>query len=455
MQCKKCGTIIKDGEKFCGNCGEVVTQVNNNLNANNQSVNNQGVQSVQPTSVNTNQSTIQQQPTSVNVSQDTLSQQQIISNTNQEAIVEQPTSDWIGDNNKKDNKKKSNIGIIIFLIIIIALSVGGVFYFLNNNESKQKNNQNDDSSLDNSVNDNNNDNNNGKVNYVLNDKLANVYKPITDTKIKTEDTGIIVEINANKNVGYYLENCGQNCEPTMININGEHAKYITSVSYGVAAMYYYVILTEEGNIYKGDINNTIVGEAKKFETDNKFVNITYGGNRVEQSGKARSVLGITNNNDYYNIVYCSNTKSGDYLTYSYYSDISDPNNTKKEYVLIYKDGFLSYLSISSSLDAQLCDNYNYNQYIVNSNNERIQAQVVLYSNGFYILGTDGYLYKLTATKNGDNYVAELYGSKKVESYSYEQGYAYIRNITFEYNDKTEETIEDTYGNVQIVMVKEK
>ncbi len=403
MNCKKCGNVLKPEDKVCSNCGEPVNNVDS--------------------------STIKQE------------------NLGEAKNV----------NNKKSNK--ALIAILVFLLLIICgFLVYAIIIKYNNSNNEPTTPDTPNTSIDNNIDDNNNQNNNydsENVNYVLNDKLVDVYKPITDTKIKTEDTGIIVEIDENKNVGYYLEECGQNCEPTMININGEQAKYITSVSYGVASMYYYIILTEEGNIYKGDINDTIVGEAEKFETDNKFVNITYGGNRVEQSDKARSVLGVTNNNDYYNIVYCSNTKSGDYLTYSYYSDISDPNNTKKEYVLIYKDGFLSYLSISSSLDAQLCDNYNYNQYIVNSNNERIQAQVVLYSNGFYILGTDGYLYKLTATKNGDNYVAELYSSKKVESYSYEEGYAYIRSITFEYNDKTEETIEDTYGNAQIVMVKEK
>lgn len=30
MQCKKCGTIIKDEEKFCANCGEIVIFVNSN-----------------------------------------------------------------------------------------------------------------------------------------------------------------------------------------------------------------------------------------------------------------------------------------------------------------------------------------------------------------------------------------------------------------------------------------
>lgn len=400
MNCKKCGTVLNSEDKVCSNCGEPV-----NLD-------------------------------------ESISKQKDL------------------EEEKRNNNKNSNNILIIILVFILLVICGFLIYafiikYTNNEVENNKSNipNNSDNVLDNNIENDNNQNNN-EVNYVLNNQISNAYEPITTTRIKTEDTGIIMEIDSNKNVGYYFENCGQNCESTTININGEHAKYVTISSYGVAAMYHYIILTEEGNIYKGSINHTIVEEAKKIESDNKFVNITNGGDlRVEQSQKSKSVLGITSENDYYDVIYCPNVKSGNYLAYSYYSDISDVNNTKSEYVLIYNDGFLSYLSITEPFDAQRCDNYNYNQYIVNSNNEKIQAQVVLYNNGFYILGTDGYLYKLSSTKNGDNYVADLYSSKKVENYSYEQGNAYIRSITFEYDDKTDETIEDVYGNVQIVMVE--
>lgn len=399
MNCKKCGNVLKQGDKVCSNCGE-----------------------------------------SVDLAED-------LANIKEEKNVK---------------NEKSNNALIIILIVIVLLIISFMVYAsilkYNNNDNGVNTPNNPEDSLDNNP-ENNYDENGQEVNYVLNYELANVYEPITDTKIKIEDSvlssAIIMEIDDNKNVGYYFDDCSQNCEPTIININDEQAKYIAFVNQGYTSRFIYAILTEEGNIYTGNIDNTMVEAANKVETDNTFVNITYGSiNRTEENGKAESILGITGSNDYYNVLYCPNIKSGDYLTYSYYSDISDVNNPNHEYVLIYNAGFLSYLSISMPFDAQRCENYNYNQYIVNSNNERIQAQVVLYNDGFYILGIDDYLYKLTSTKNGDNYVADLYSFKKVQGYSYQQDSADIRSITFKYDDGTEETLEDTYGNVQIVMFEE-
>ena len=95
--------------------------------------------------------------------------------------------------------------------------------------------------------------------------------------------------------------------------------------------------------------------------------------------------------------------------------------------------------------------------MVNTNNEKIKAQFVFYKEGFYILATDGYLYKLTSTKTENNYVAELYNSNKVSKYSYNQEYARIDSITVDYVDNTNEVFDNllSSGGVQIVMVERK
>lgn len=404
MNCKKCGKDLSPEDKICSNCGEPVEFLENNSNL-------KEVQS------------------------------------------------------KFDNRKnnKTLITLLIILIVIICVFLIYIFMVKYNNDQQITNNVKDNNDVKNSTLDDNNKTNNEPNNvsntYILNDQFVHIYDPITDTKIKIEDNiispAIIIEIDENKNVGYYFENCDQNCIPTLIDINGEHAKSITSVSQGYAAAFVYVILTEEGNIYEGNINATKVDIAKKVETTNKFVNITHGGYRVEATSKIGSILGITDDNSYYNVIYCPNIKSGNYVTYINYYDYSDPYNAKYEYVLVYDDGFISYLNFASSMSDQHCENYDYNQYIVNSNNEKIRAQVVFYKDGFYILATDGYLYKLTSSKIENNYIAELYNSKKVSKYSYNQENVLIDSIIFEYTDNTNETFDNLQSRgAQIVMVKE-
>ena len=397
MNCKKCGNALKPEDKVCSNCGEAVDS-------------------------------------SIDIQE-----------------------------GKNINNKKINKAVIVILILLVLFIIGFMVYAsiikYTNNSNEPNTPNNPDSSLDNNIEDNN-DQDNKEVNYVLNAELANIYEPITDTKIKIEDNvltpAIIMEIDENKNVGYYFEDCGQNCDPTIININGEQAKYITYLSRGYAGAFGYIILTEEGNIYEGDITNSSgVSAAKVVASDHKFVNIVRGGYRVEANGKSGSILGVTSDNSYYNIIYCPNTKGGDYLSYIMYYDYSDIQNMPTEYILIYNDGSISYFkNVTSYGGGPYCDNYDYYQYIVNANNEKIQAQVVFYKDGFYILGTDGYLYKLTEKKIGNNYIAELYNSNKIEKYSYEQKGYLIKSITVEYNDGKKLIFDNLQSRgTQIVMIE--
>ncbi|MCI8777985.1 MAG: zinc ribbon domain-containing protein [Bacilli bacterium] len=370
-------------------------------------------------------------------------------------------------NDEMGSRKQNRILIILLvvLVVIICVFLGYVFVIKYNNDQQITNNVKDNNNVkDDNPDDNNqvnNEPNSASPTYILNEQLAHIYDPITDTKIKIEDNiispAIIIEIDENKNVGYYFEDCGQNCIPTLIDINDEHAKSITYVSQGYEDAFVYVILTEEGNIYQGNINGTKVDVAKKIEATNKFINITHGGYRVEATNKIGTVLGITDDSSYYNVIYCPNIKSGNYVAYvNYYSD-SDPYDIEYEYILAYDDGSISYLNFKSSMLDQRCENYDYDQFVVNTNNEKIKAQFVFYKEGFYILATDGYLYKLTSTKTENNYVAELYNSNKVSKYSYNQEYARIDSITVDYVDNTNEVFDNllSSGGVQIVMVERK
>lgn len=460
MQCKKCGTIIKDGEKFCGNCGEVVTQVDSSFDSNNQPVNNQNAQNVQPTSVN--------------VSQGTMSQQQIISNTNQEATVEQPTSDWIGDNNKKDNKKKSNIGIVMFLIIIISLSVGGVFYFLNKNESEQKNNQNDDSSLDNSVNDNNNDNNddNNNQNKLNNnisssdlellkiatlseyfqkqkdelDKASSNYSHETyyEGSIGQNINPIIFKIENGNLVLYQLEkaqpmtkqnyNCEEvECIKQTINLNNEKAKYISIDhlnwdDYNINIM----VLTENQNIYEGIIPGEDCEsleckynvQLKKVDTNYKFKEII----QINTIGSYRAInYGLTTNNE---LIRTSDLTVGGntpLLIYTY-ATITPSGFLSTDgkifdnplQVAIYSNGTLGIGNYDKSL-SNTKKFYN----ILKEDGTKVVAKQIFTTNNCdtFILGMDNYLYKTNLNSCNTIITSDIkvskYTEKKVNSIDYD------------------------------------
>ncbi len=397
MYCKKCGNSLKSGDKICSHC---------------------------------------ENPIEIESSQNII-------------------------NNKKNN------GIVILLTILVFFLITFLvycFYIKYNSDKQITNDIKDNSVIDNVENDDNQDNNgssNGLTNYILNDQLAHIYTPITDTKIKIEDSSInpavIMEIDASKNVSFYNDNCGDNCNKQFIYINDEPAKYITYLGNGDAGIFNYIILTNDGNVYKGDITTNGVSDATKVETEQRFVNIVSGGYRVETDGETDSILGVASDNSYYNIEYCPNTKSGNYLSYIKGYDSSNINDQKNEYILIYNDGSISYLNkIMNNAEQSHCDNYDYYQYIVNSNNEKIQAQLVFYKDGFYILGTDGYLYELTSNKIENNYIAVLHSSKEISTYRYNQIGMLIDSITIEYTDNTNETFDNLQSRgAQIVMVKEK
>ncbi len=309
MQCRKCGTIIKDGEKFCGICGEVITIVDS---TNNQ-LNHQNVQNMQSADINTNQEFIQSQPS---------------------------TSDWIGSNikenpkNKGNNRKKSGVGIVIFLIIIILLLVGGIFYFLNKDKNDKNNNKNNDPQLEHNINDDGNNKANenisasdleflktAKLSANLQKQKEELNKSLNNYSHETSYEGyigqnlnpIMFKIENGNLVLYQLEkapamtrqnyNCEEvNCKKQVINLNNEKAKYISidynTWNYNINIM----VLTENQNIYEDIISGENCNsleckydiQLKKVDTNYKFKEIM----QLSPTGSSKAInYGLTVNNE--------------------------------------------------------------------------------------------------------------------------------------------------------------
>lgn len=478
MQCKKCGTIIKEGEKFCGNCGEVVTQVGGSLNVNSQSVNNPSVQNVHPTSVNTNQSTIQQQPTSVNVSQGIVSQQQTVSNVSQEATVERPTSDWIGDNNNnnnKNNKKKSNIGIVILLIIIILLLAGGIFYFLNKNESEQKNNKKDDSQLNNNANDNNDDDNNSNENIDFYTKLnESIYDNADKNDIELLKDYEVVDYNkeqldlrnavtysdetyyetifGNKAIKFEIINgelvfsevelisdnnltngfittekhsfydCDKvTCKSQKISLGGEKAKYLSISTEQIKAESFInvIVLTENNNIYEGTfMGNGCQALACPFDIKLTLVNSNYKFQKIAQL-PVKAYANILSVFDNHKAINYGLTTDGKLLLVDNYEakDISPIPLARDTYSSLNSKSYGYFTYENGAI--QLANN---SFVLKNEKNLLLATEMFEGTDNLYILGVDGYLYFVDASNYDENIsnplVAKKHSDKKVELIEY-------------------------------------
>lgn len=409
MECKKCGAIVKEGQKFCENCGEIVIDnvTDSSENKMESVVNNQNSQAEQKNNID-------------------------INNTIEGSKA---TSDWI-DNNQNDSKnQKKNKGFskILILVIIILLLIGGIFYFLNKNENEQQNDKNNNSKLEdnnNNKNDNNDDVNNKNDNISSSDlellktaKLSDSFQKQKEEREKSFSNyshetyyegsvglklnPIIFKIENGNLVLYQLEkaqpmtkqnyNCEEvECIKQNIDLNNEKVKYIsasliTSGNYNNNIM----VLTENQNIYEG----IIVGEdcnsleckydinLKKVDTNYKFkeivqvLGVNYGLTTNNKLVRTADLTPIDNIPLIIN-TYASQTPLG------YYLGNEQINNPLQ--LSIYENGTLGIGNYDQNI-SNTKEIYN----ILRNDGTKIVAKQVFTTNSCdtFILGIDNFLYK--------------------------------------------------------------
>ena len=441
MKCPNCGKLINDNESFCGNCGNVVKK-ENDISSN---INN--VETTQNISTN-----------------------EIVSN-------KQP---------KKNNSSK--ILIIVSILLLIVLLIVGIIYFINkdkdlkNNDNQnieEKDNKNDNSSDENKK-DNVKDNDNFIVptNYVLSSSMQKIkanYEPITTTR--TEVGNLVFEINSEKKL---VMSCNDNsCDRQFIDLNGESAKYVGSTSSGYANLYYVCVFTEQGNLYEifFDVTKLDMQPRKTLENLVGFTLIPFickvslmNALTNSSDGKGPGILGLTSDNKYVeknSSIFLD--KSNLILTQNSFYYL---NKGKSEYVFIYEDGKLLYISDeeynncieqnsknnkNDVIDSNIinkCANQVINNLplIVDEKSNIIHARFGFFDeNGiYYIISLDNNIYKLTNDKSGGNYIAKKYNNspikeiKDISMSDVDRGW--FSSITVVYNNNNKEETFKTNRN---------
>lgn len=176
MYCSKCGNLINQGEKFCGNCGQAVPDVTQPVVENNSvnTINGESVDTVAP--VINNEVVTPVEPISVEPAPTPI-QQPVPTPVNQPVSNPQPTYNNV-NNNKKNN---SNSIIIIVAVIIIAILVGCLIFVLNKKDDEGGSSDNTNTS----VNDNTNTNTNTNTNVNDNNNNNNQTNNVSDNVEKT------------------------------------------------------------------------------------------------------------------------------------------------------------------------------------------------------------------------------------------------------------------------------
>lgn len=192
MYCKKCGFMLKEGDRFCTNCGEDNSNIINNNSINNQ--NNDEVvvapinvipdnDKVEVAPVNVNQNIVNDQN---NFNQGTIQNNMPYMNNNQNNNMPYMNNNqnnnmsymnnnqYQPNNNKKDNTALYIILGVVAILIVIGLVISIVFKQASNEEQDDINND----SLNNSENINNDNNSNYNNSY-------NNSSTLTNTRVET------------------------------------------------------------------------------------------------------------------------------------------------------------------------------------------------------------------------------------------------------------------------------
>lgn len=462
MECKKCGTIIKDGEKFCGNCGEMVTY----------------------NSIDSGENKIESVVNKLNTP---IEQSATVDINNNIKTEPQATSDWI-NNNENDSKNQKNnkgFGKILILVIIVLLLIGGILYFLNKDESESENNKNSNSKLE-VDNNNKNDNDDGisfytKINESIYDDLAqedinllknyelvlnndefnsrNQLKYSTETYYETvlsgktnngifTDKAIKLEISAGELIFSEVTLTSDNtlidgsittekhnfydcdklkCKSQKVNLNGEKVKYLsiarpfTNPSFEISI----IVLTENNNIYEGIIEDNKCQplacqfniELTKVNTSDKFIKIAqmpaqYYSNIISTSDKQEVVnYGLTNTGKLFIV---NNSQVNSVSPIPLLKNIYTSLNLQDYEYFVYENGAIKLSN---------------NSFILKDNHNRLLAgEIFEGTDNLYILGIDGYLYFVDSSnydKNTSNpLIANKYSDKKIELIEYSHSNIY-------------------------------
>ena len=455
MICPKCGTETNDNSKFCENCG---TNLENNQN-------------IQP----------EIQP---NVEQPIQNNQPVQSPIEPQTQNVQPV-------NNQNKPKKGNSALIIIIVILLMCIIGLLLYiFVIKNDETKDNEENTTTTTTKKGDDNQttkkDDDDNQNTNLKLIDRYQtrknqhetfNTNKELDQSSFNFVDGSTLsLKINSEKNVEMVY-----NGQSSIVNINGEKAKYLTytNVAFGQNTEYIY-ILTEEGNIYMIRPSKEQINTPTKFENNNKFSNFvvisesqdyyTYLYPQFLGKGTMRPdvLIGITDNNEYI-VIKDNNTKYNlgklnkylieefDFEQKTVNKDQSDPTKGQilyKDTILIRSNGEMNYVSSEEieNIDSntnEFATKFN-DKYIVDENNKTIKVQFIIKekeSEKVYVIAHNNKIYELVKEQN--KIIAKKYNDKKIKNLNYENAstnyeYDYLKSqVNIEYTDGSTEELKGT------------
>jgi hypothetical protein len=284
MNCKKCGNIINEGEKFCRNCGEPV----NNL----ETVSNQPIYNEQSTNLNQNNINYQ----TSNINQNNINYQ--TSNVNgytQQPVqnpinnYNQPIQNQLNNEPKNNGSDKKNLLILIGIVAILVVAFVVGYLLINKDKGNDKsNNKSTTNEYEETIN-NTVDNSDDKDDWDTDDSTS------TDTT-ETSTTYTYKNFKFNKISGYDYETTSNGLQIT--DYNNVIAIEVTPGSFDIV----------KNNT--DTINSTF--ENQGYEIKNTTVK-TYGGveyitSEVSKDGISMLILYTKANSSYTFVIGVSNIK---------------------------------------------------------------------------------------------------------------------------------------------------